>query len=110
LPGRIFHELTNVAFFLLLSECGKSGGRQMNRNETERMGDVPFLFVVDSTELPSKGMMAYGNPIRTSVACGGLTRGGASSSSGVKWMTIYSESDEEPEQHALVWHNACFAF
>jgi len=83
----------------------------MDKSDTEQMGDVPFLFVVDNTELPSKGMMAYGNPIRTSIACGDLTRSeGSSSSSGVRWMTIYSETDDEPEQHALVWHNACFAF
>jgi hypothetical protein len=99
-----------MAFFLLSVYFEQSGGHQMNRGDTERLGNVPFLFVVDSTELPSKGMMAYGNPIRTSIACGELTMSGAQNSSGVKWMTIYAEGDEEPEQHALVWHNACFAF
>jgi hypothetical protein len=77
----------------------------------EKNENVPFLFVVDDTETHADGMMAYGDPIRTSVACGGIN-GGATSpfTASVKWMTLYHEKDGEPEQHALVWHNACFAF
>jgi hypothetical protein len=83
----------------------------MDKQGRETVGDVPFLFVVDETGVKSNGMMAYGSPIRTSIACGDLHRGPVcSSSAAVKWMTIYSENDDEPQQHALVWHNACFAF
>jgi hypothetical protein len=100
-----------VAFFLLSPEGVKGGGWKMHKVETENSGNVPFLFVVDDAELKSHGMMAYGDPIRTSIACSDVSSRTVSSyCSEVKWMTIYSEKDDEPEQHALVWHNACFAF
>ena len=83
----------------------------MDKSNIEDTGKVPFLFVVDDAGLKTNGMMAYGNPIRTSIACSDLSSRAVSSySSEVRWMTIYSEKDDEPEQHALVWHNACFAF
>ena len=73
--------------------------------------NAPFLFMVDDGEACSSGLVAYGRPLRTSLGSQEVDSGIAScASSMMKWMAIYSEDGSEPEQHALVWHTACFAF
>lgn len=79
--------------------------------ENNALKNAPFLFMVDDGESRSGGLVAYVRAIRTSVGCGGVdSKAALSAKSAMKWMSIYSEDGGEPEQHALVWHTACFAF
>ncbi len=83
----------------------------MGNNNSTIPKDAPFLFMVDDGDACASGLVAYGGPLRTSLGSPEVESGAAScASSMMKWMAIYSEDGSEPEQHALVWHTACFAF
>ena len=83
----------------------------MANNNKQISKDAPFLFLVDDGEAYASGLVAYGSPIRTSLGSSDVDSKVAScASSMMRWMAIYPEDGNEPEQHALVWHTACFAF
>jgi len=83
----------------------------MANNNNKISKDAPFLFMVDDRETCASGLVAYGSPLRTSLGSSDVDSKVASCvSSRMKWVAIYPEDGNETEQHALLWHTACFAF
>lgn len=83
----------------------------MGKIRNQNLMNMPFLFIVDGARTRASGLVAYGGAIETSTDHAGIRTGIASSSStALKWMTICSHDETGQEHHALVWHNACFAF
>jgi hypothetical protein len=83
----------------------------MEREQNETLESPSFLFMIDGEENSVGGLICYGDAIRTSGDCSEALPDDASNATvSMKWMTIYSDDGTRKEHHALVWHNACFAF